>query len=266
MGRYSVDMKAAPGSGTATNFYLFTHGRQNDRSQPWNEIDFELLGGQAGSNSCQIWTNFFIDHGRQSGKAITVPFDTQADYHTYTLDVSKSAIKWIVDGQMIRMVDIGGFHDMVSTIVSGQFQVILSLWGRDRTGGSWAAMGFLEDNTHEFPLIGFFKHVQLNNMDHETASVLSMSGCPKRSQHQHPQTCDDIAIAKRSVRCCSLDGEAVAMSSYGCNQEKTFEAAVHICSSTGLRLCTSVEIQSNNLCGVGCGFDFERVWTSTGCS
>eukprot|EP00959_Pyramimonas_sp_CCMP1952_P093511 1956932-Pyramimonas_sp.AAC.1 len=48
VGQYTTTMTAARGAGVATTFFLDSYGRQNNRNIPWSEIDFEVLGKQAG--------------------------------------------------------------------------------------------------------------------------------------------------------------------------------------------------------------------------
>jgi hypothetical protein len=160
-GRYAISMRGAPGTGTATNFYLYTFGRQNGRSRPWNEIDFEVLGKHVGSSSSLIWTNFFVGQGREFPQFIRVPFNASADFHEYAVDVTTSSITWSVDSVVYRTEDISGYQDMVTTISSTNFQVLLSLWGQSRSTGNWREMDYLENNLFPFPLHADFKDPRL---------------------------------------------------------------------------------------------------------
>lgn len=263
-GSHSVSMKAAPGPGTATNFYLFTYGRQDDKSQPWNEIDFEVLGKRITSNSTRIWTNYFIGQGQQFPKNIIVPFDASAAFHEYTIEISGSTIKWIVDGTSYRVEDMSAFPDMLNTIASSKFQILLSLWGKSTSSRPWSAMGVLESNENPFPLEALFRDVSILKVDVGNSHFRSLAGCPRTNSAKHPKVCD-TAMSKRSVRCCSIDGKAVGMGLYGCNAEKTLQEALGVCASKSLRLCTSSEIESGLACGTGCGFDSQRVWTLSAC-
>jgi len=53
------------------------------------------------------------------------------------------------------------------------------------------------------------------------------------------------------------------MRRYSCLQAVTYAAAMELCSRHKFRVCTLDEL--NLQCGTGCGFDEERVWTSTPC-
>jgi len=49
---------------------------------------------------------------------------------------------------------------MISTIGSSDFQVLLSLWGQNRTTGDWSDLGYLEDNKRAFPLQASFQDLK----------------------------------------------------------------------------------------------------------
>jgi len=162
-GRYSTRMKAAPGPGTASNFYLYTYGRQNRKNEPWTEIDFEILGEHVGLQTSRIWTNMFVGLGQQFPQFIEVPFDASADFHIYTIDISCCSITWIVDDVEYRRIDldIDQHPDMIGAIRYANLQVLLSLWGQNRTTGSWQEQGYLDDNTNAFPLKASFQVTQV---------------------------------------------------------------------------------------------------------
>jgi len=165
MGRgvHSVKLKAAPGAGVSSNFYLATYNFFNDRTKPWCEIDFELLGMRCTPQGTQIWTNFLTGQGTEHSKEILVPFDASADFHTYTIDTSNNLVKWLVDGIVYRAEDVSFAPDMVNTINSWQFGAFLSLWGRSSSEPTeswttfWDKMGVLNSNNNLFPVHASFK-------------------------------------------------------------------------------------------------------------
>ena len=61
-GTYTAKIKAAPGSGTNTAFYLFSYGRNNDKSSAWNEIDIEIMGNQISGGKTRVWTNVWTGY------------------------------------------------------------------------------------------------------------------------------------------------------------------------------------------------------------
>jgi len=52
---------------------------------------------------------------------------------------------------------------------------------------------------------------------------------------------------------------------YSCYERKTYKAAMYLCARMHLHICSAEEIGSSLQCGTGCGFDAQRVWTSTPC-
>lgn len=91
-GKVTVTMRAAPGAGIVSSFIL--------ESADLDEIDWEWVGAVPGDAQ----TNFF-------GKGNTTSYDRGAhhamsaavsDFHTYEIDWNKDAIKWSIDGSLVR--------------------------------------------------------------------------------------------------------------------------------------------------------------------
>lgn len=164
-GRISVIAKAAPGPGIATTFYLSTNNGVYDatKQNPWNEIDFEILG--QGASSGKIWTNLFTGTAVEHAQMITVPFDTSADFHTYTFDLNGGSVKWIVDGVTYRTQDINSFPDAQGAVNGYHFRAFVSLWGKTQSDYFVAcpefvnAFGRLDSNPNGLPLQASFKTV-----------------------------------------------------------------------------------------------------------
>merc|ERR1712110_286547 len=106
-------------------------------------------------------------------------------------------------------------------------------------------------------------------------------GCHDATQEK--KSTDDYAgfyqdaNKKAGVRCCSNDGETIkvlkgkvknerfctTLGSCNRNNGVTFEEAGKQCTDEGLRLCTKVELMSDECCGTGGDCDSHLVWTST---
>ncbi|ODV77759.1 glycoside hydrolase family 16 protein [Suhomyces tanzawaensis NRRL Y-17324] len=91
-GRVEVHLKAAPGVGVVSSFYL--------QSDDLDEIDIEMLGG----DTTQFQSNWFTkgntatyDRGEYHNVA-----SPQADFHNYTIDWTKDHVEWWYDGQLLR--------------------------------------------------------------------------------------------------------------------------------------------------------------------
>lgn len=98
--------------------------------------------------------------------------------------------------------------------------------------------------------------------------VYTMYGCPyRRSKNNHPAKCGlPTNHNSASVRCCSKDKKKVNMkTTYGCQTASTLADAEAICTKWGLHVCSTEEINARQQCGSGCGFDNQRVWTSSHC-
>jgi len=72
---------------------------------------------------------------------------------------------------------------------------------------------------------------------------------------------------KAAVRCCrgtvTDAGSKVAMSEYGCHEDKTLAEAIKICKGKSLNLCSKEQLLANVAQATGCGFDQKQVWTNT---
>ena len=100
-GRFEAEIKAAPGSGLVTGFFLH-------RSSPRQEIDVELTG----NDPQQMLVNVFFNPGdagtdmsfgyRGSPCRIDLGFDATADFHLYSIEWRPGSISWLVDGRTVH--------------------------------------------------------------------------------------------------------------------------------------------------------------------
>eukprot|EP00404_Azadinium_spinosum_P003342 CAMPEP_0180434354 /NCGR_PEP_ID=MMETSP1036_2-20121128/9910_1 /TAXON_ID=632150 /ORGANISM="Azadinium spinosum, Strain 3D9" /LENGTH=359 /DNA_ID=CAMNT_0022440221 /DNA_START=93 /DNA_END=1172 /DNA_ORIENTATION=+ len=163
-GTHSIGIKAAPGAGVVTTFYLSNNGGLYDKTKthPWVELDFEIMGHMEGSQS-KIWTNMFTGVAVEHNQIVSVPFDVSTDYHIYAFKLSDTSIEFVVDGKTYRKEDIGHLPDVQASVRGSEFQKFISLWGKSSSEPPEgipefrADMGVLDGNTHEFPLYAGFK-------------------------------------------------------------------------------------------------------------
>ncbi|KAF7185783.1 putative extracellular glycosidase [Pseudocercospora fuligena] len=94
-GKYSVTMKAAPGTGIVSSLVL--------QSDDLDEIDWEWLGGA----NDQVQSNYF-------GKGATTTYDraaihnvknSQGEWHTYTVEWTETQIVWTIDDSTVRVLN-----------------------------------------------------------------------------------------------------------------------------------------------------------------
>lgn len=158
-GTHTMRIKAAPGAGIASTFYLSNNGGLYDktRTQPWVEFDFEIFGRTAGAES-RIWTNMLTGIAVENWEWITVPFDVTANYHTYGFEITDTTLAFTVDGKTYRTEDISHLSDVTHAIQTSAFEQFASVWGRsshDEPEGIpefRAGLGLLDDNANQFPV------------------------------------------------------------------------------------------------------------------
>lgn len=100
-GRFEASIKAAPGSGLVTGFFLH-------RGAPRQEIDIEL----SGDDPRYLLVNVYFNPGddgaamafgyRGSPCRIDLGFDTTVDFHVYAIDWQPERIAWLVDGKVVH--------------------------------------------------------------------------------------------------------------------------------------------------------------------
>lgn len=100
-GRFEAEIKAAPGSGLITGFFLH-------RDRPRQEIDIEF----SGANPRQMLANVYFNPGddgtamdygyRGSPCWIDLGFDATADFHRYAIDWRPDRVAWLVDSCVVH--------------------------------------------------------------------------------------------------------------------------------------------------------------------
>lgn len=112
-GKVEVVMKAASGQGIISSFYL--------QSDDLDEIDIELFGGKP--NTFQ--SNYFSKGDTTSytrGDYYTASESLTENFVTYTLDWSKDALTWAIDGKVVRTLspdDPQGYPQSPMAIFAG---------------------------------------------------------------------------------------------------------------------------------------------------
>jgi beta-glucanase (GH16 family) len=112
----SVFAKAAPSRGLVTAFYLSTGEPAPGQPRMQTEVDFEFLG----KDPRGVQTNYFVHGVGDHEEWHELSFDTSAEEHKYTIDVSHDVVKWLVDGVQIREEPFTGRFP--------KMYVYLSLW------------------------------------------------------------------------------------------------------------------------------------------
>lgn len=100
-GRFEAEIRAAPGSGLVTGFFLH-------RDSPRQEIDVELVGDDPRSMLVNVYFNPGDDGAtigfgyRGSPCRIDLGFDATLDFHLYAIDWRPGRIAWLVDGMLVH--------------------------------------------------------------------------------------------------------------------------------------------------------------------
>lgn len=91
-GRYEASIKAIKNNGVVTS--LFTYTGPSD-SNPWDEIDIEILG----KDTTKVQFNYFTNSQGNHEFMYDLGFDASEDFHTYAFEWHKDKIVWFVDGK-----------------------------------------------------------------------------------------------------------------------------------------------------------------------
>ena len=77
-----------------SSFFTYTGPYDGD---PWDEIDFEVLG----KDTTKVQLNYFRNGKGGHEKMIDLGFDASEDFHTYAFEWHKNSIIWFVDGKEV---------------------------------------------------------------------------------------------------------------------------------------------------------------------
>lgn len=91
-GRYEVSMKAIKNDGVVSSFFTYTGPSD---SNPWDEIDVEILG----KDTTQVQFNYYTDGKGGHEYMYDLGFDASEDFHTYAFEWREDSITWFVDGK-----------------------------------------------------------------------------------------------------------------------------------------------------------------------
>jgi hypothetical protein len=99
--RIEAEIRAAPGSGLITGFFLH-------RDMPRQEIDIEIEGAHPSRMLANVYFNpgddgMVMGYGyRGSPCRINLDFDATADFHLYAIDWRPDRVAWLVDGKVVH--------------------------------------------------------------------------------------------------------------------------------------------------------------------
>jgi len=111
-GKFTARMKAAKSDGIVSSFFLYT-------GDPWDEIDFEVLG----KDTTKVQLNYFVNGVGHHEKMIDLGFDAATGFHDYTIEYGKGYIVWYVDGTEKYRVT-----GAASSLPSHPMKIMVNLW------------------------------------------------------------------------------------------------------------------------------------------
>ena len=112
-GRFEVSMKAIKNDGVVSSFFTYTG--PSDKN-PWDEIDFEILG----RDTTRVQLNYFTSGRGNHEYMHELGFDAAEDFHTYAFEWRPDRIDWFVDGELI--------HTAVRAIPKTPGKIMANVW------------------------------------------------------------------------------------------------------------------------------------------
>jgi endo-1,3-1,4-beta-glycanase ExoK len=135
-GTYEARMKAATGSGLNSAF--FTYIGPTDK-QPHDEIDFEVLGKNAG----QVQVNQYIKAKGGNEKLVPVAGDADQGFNDYAFVWEPGRLRYYLNGKLVQDVTDP------SKIPTSQQKIFFSLWGSDTLSGWMGKFAYTQPTSLE---------------------------------------------------------------------------------------------------------------------
>lgn len=124
-GSYEATLKAAPGKGVVTGFFLYTgpaHGTHHD------EIDFEFLGSDPKAVRLSLWVD-----GALRQRRVALGFDASKEFHRYRIIWDHDHVTWLIDDrQVLRLTRADG------PLPGAPMRVFANIWGAGKPVQGWA--------------------------------------------------------------------------------------------------------------------------------
>lgn len=99
-GRFDVRMRAVSGSGVVSSFFLYYNDSYLGSPQPWQELDFEIIGKNKDEFQSNIITG--TAESKKTSEQLHKAANIAVSYHTYTYEWTPDYIAWLFDGVEVR--------------------------------------------------------------------------------------------------------------------------------------------------------------------
>lgn len=138
-GKFEARMMMAVGSGIVSSMFLYHNDSYLGGSEPWVEVDTEVLGKNPNSFQSNIITGSAEKKVTSEQHHSISPAVNEA-YHTYAFEWTPTYVSWIVDGVEVRrtQVDSSDTKNQVQALVRAQ-GLRFNLWASEDPGwvGPW---------------------------------------------------------------------------------------------------------------------------------
>ena len=111
-GRFEARMKMVSVSGSVSSMFLYYDPSYKLGSEPWNEIDIEVLGTNPGSWQSNLITRYPDEEGKKNQKIFSeyvtgFGFNSTEDFHLFAFIWTPEYISWEIDSVEIRRDVLG---------------------------------------------------------------------------------------------------------------------------------------------------------------
>eukprot|EP00243_Klebsormidium_subtile_P000242 TRINITY_DN103_c0_g1_i3.p1 TRINITY_DN103_c0_g1~~TRINITY_DN103_c0_g1_i3.p1 ORF type:complete len:263 (-),score=44.82 TRINITY_DN103_c0_g1_i3:613-1401(-) len=142
-GVFSAEIKCPAGDtkGLVPTFYTSSLEGSDDK----DELDFEFLG----KNSSIVQTNIWVNGVGKHEAVHDLGFDCSQAFHKYTIDWSPSLVRWLIDGQVVRMLANTGNASAYPTKPAFAYA---SIWDNGYDGKDWNGLATYANSPYYYQL------------------------------------------------------------------------------------------------------------------
>ena len=138
-GKFEARMKMAAGSGTVSSMFLYHNDSYLGGSEPWVEVDIEILGKNPNSFQSNIITGY-AENKVTSEEHHEINPASNESFHTYGMEWTPDYVSWILDGKVVRKT-VKGQNDknQVQDLGKKPQGLRFNLWSHEDAGwvGAW---------------------------------------------------------------------------------------------------------------------------------
>lgn len=158
-GRFEARMKMAYAPGCISSLFLYYNDSYKGKGKIWNEIDIEVIGKDSTSFQSNIITGTAESKiTSETIHALNTPANT--NYHTYVIEWTPDTVRWLVDGDTIRVV-ANDVKAQVAALVQSQ-SLRFNLWASKSTG--WVGVF----NKDRVPVAQYIDYVKVYDYNVDT--------------------------------------------------------------------------------------------------